>query len=366
MTVVPVAVESIAESDHALTLARYSQIIGEPECLIWGVSNASDDPGACQKIWSHEQRVNLARYLGEAQIEIEQIVGYPLSPKYFVGEQQPYACTRIRTRWRKLLAAGIKAVADISLAEVVDHTADPAVVTVNGVGALDPAEVHVYHPGTDAEVMPSSVDVTGGVLTIEIPRCRLVLAALEDTPSDGLDYSMVGTCLSSTPVPGNFECEVDVKRVYTDTSSQGTLVYPHGKTCTCSVTCTEDTDTACVYIRNADLGFVDALQAAIVGSVWTTTVCRCGRAPTYVRLNYLAGLTELTSQAEDAIVRLAHSKMPIAPCGCDTINALWSRDRHTPDVLDTERLNCPFGLSDGAWIAYQFAGAMRKRRMSSL
>lgn len=366
MTVVPVSVQAINESDNAVKLARYAQIVGMPECLVWGVNNPSDDPAACQKLWSHEQRVYIARYLGEAQVEIEQRVGYPLSPKYFTSEQQPYTCTRIQTNWTRVLAAGARAVADISLGEVVDHTTDPAVIIVNGVGLLNPDEVHVYHPGTDAEIVPSSIDVTGGMLTIEIPRCRLVLAALEDTPSDGLDYSLVGTCLSSTPVPGNFECEVDIKHVYTDPTLQGVLVYPHGKVCSCSHTCFEDTDTACVYVRSGEFGLMDVEHSSLVGSTWAAVTCRCGRKPTYVRINYLAGLLTLSAQAEDAIVRLAHSKMPIAPCGCDSINALWARDRNVPLVLDSERLNCPFGLNDGAWIAFQFAGAMIKRRMSVL
>lgn len=363
MTVVPVSVSSIDESDNAVKLARYAQIIDFPECALFGVNYSGDDLSACQHIWSHQERVVMARYLNEAQIEIEQVTHYPLSPKWFANEQHRYQCRSLKTNWTKIIAAGTKAVSNIALAEPVNHATDPAIVTVLAVGALDPNEVKVYHPGTDAEITPSSIDVTGGVLTIEIPRCRLVLAALENTPSDGLDYSDVGTCLTSFSFgnPGNFECEVDVKRVYNDTTNQGVLVYPHGKGCTCVTQCESDEDDACVWIRDSELGFVDARREAL-----SELTCACGNVPSYAKLNYYAGLLELNTQAEDAIVRLAHAKMPHPPCGCETVMQMWTRDRNIPQVLDSERLNCPFGLSDGSWVAWMFANAMETRRASVL
>lgn len=41
------------------------------------------------------------------------------------------------------------------------------------------------------------------------------------------------------------------------------------------------------------------------------------------------------------------------------VQEMWTRDRNTPDVLTAERLNCSFGFSDGAYIAWRFANAMR-------
>jgi hypothetical protein len=363
MTIVPVSVSSIDESDNAVKLARYAQIIEFPECALFGVRYDGDDLSACQHIWSHQERVIMARYLNEAQIEIEQVTHYPLSPKWFVDEQHRYQCRDLKTRWTKIIAAGVKAVANIALSEPVDHTTDPAIINVLNVGTLDPSEVHIYHPGTDAEITPSSIDVTGGVLTIEIPRCRMVLAALENTPSDGLDYADVGTCVTSFSfgAPGNFECEVDIKRVYNDTTDQGVLVYPHGKGCTCQPACESDEDDACVWVRDSYLGFVDARRAAL-----SSLSCTCGQAPAYAKINYYAGVTELTTQMEDAIVRLCHSKMPHPPCGCDTVMEMWKRDREIPAVLDSERLNCDFGLSAGAWTAWKFANAMQTARASVL
>lgn len=74
-----------------------------------------------------------------------------------------------------------------------------------------------------------------------------------------------------------------------------------------------------------------------------------------LRINYLSGLTALTAQDKSMIIRLAHAKMPNEPCGCDITQHMWSRDRNIPQILTAERLNCEFGLSDGAWMAWKYA-----------
>ena len=207
-----------------------------------------------------------------------------------------------------MIAGGIKGKTDISLGVAVSHAADPAVVGPIATTVTDENEIIVFHPGTDVEINPSAITISGGNVTIQIPRCRMVLASLAQTPADGLDYT------DTT----NFEQTVDVKRIYNDTSTQGELVYPHGKSCgcvgTCSCSCGEDTDTACIYVRDSETGIVDVLKATYSGGVWSRATTRCGCAQ-IARLNYYAGLDPLTPQAEDAIVRLAHSKMPDPPCG---------------------------------------------------
>lgn len=357
MTVISNTSTPLDESLNAVKLARYAQIAGYSECELFGVFKDPSDR-ACDSIFTHAQRARLVHYLGEAQDEIEQVVGYPLSPKYFVAEQMkiPSGKYRYKARWTRIIGAGVKAVTMISAAESVDHTTDPAVVGALATTVTDPDEIRVYHPGTTIEIIPSKITIAGGNVTIEIPRCRMVLAALEDTPPDGLDYNDTA----------NFEAEVDVAREYLDTTDPGVLVYPHLSTCGCCASCSEVTADACVYVRDARLGFVDVMRAEFISSVWTAAcACQCC-PPTYSRINYLAGLETLTPQAEDAIVRLAHAKMPSAPCGCGSIMELWTRDRHTPETLTRERENCPFGMSDGAWIAWRFANSMRTMRGSVL
>jgi hypothetical protein len=132
------------------------------------------------------------------------------------------------------------------------------------------------------------------------------------------------------------------------------LAYP--ESCT---GCVETTFDGCFYVRNPGVGILDVQQTST-----NSNLCNC--RPQLVRLNYLAGADVLTRQAEDAIIRLAHSKMPQEPCGCDVVKRLWGRDRNVPEVLTAERLNCPYGLNDGAWIAFQFAQSMKVYRSSNL
>jgi len=368
MPIVPAFGNHIDEGFNAVRLARYAQLAGFSECAFWGVYNEADPVNeACRPIQTLFQRQSIAKYLGEAQEEIEQVAGYPLSVRWFTDEV-PYNC-RVRARWQKVIEMGIMATADIALGAVVDHTTDPAVIGPIATTVTDVDEIHVYHPGTDIEIDPSSITIAGGNVTIEIPRCRLVIDP--DNPDGGWDYADVGMCGASVPVPGVFECEVDVKRVYNDSSTSATLVYPHKASCSsgscCCPTCSEYTHEACGYVYNSAGGLIDVLYASLVGSVWTAacSICYCS-TPELVRLYYRAGMTPLTAQAEDAIIRLAHAKMPKPPCGCGALMEMWTRDRNVPEVLDAARLNCPFGLSDGAWIAWKFANALAARRVVSM
>lgn len=349
MTVVA-SLSVLDESLSAVKLAQYAKIVGLHECNLFGV-NYGDVSSQCEPIWSLQQRAMLLRYLIESQEEIEQVAGFFLIPKYVVGEQHPYRYPLV-SKWGNILAVGIQAESDIDLAATVDYTNDPCEVTVTTTVADD--EIRIYHAGTDIEITPSKLTNTAGTLVIEIPRCRMVETAAQDTPSTGLDYTDVPPSGSSP-----FVFTVDVKRVYTDDTNTGVLVYPHSASdlCTCSVTCTEFTHEACAYARVPKTGVIDVIKTE--AGVPASSCVGFSRRAHYSRINYLSGMNPLTSQAEDCIVRLAHSKMPNQPCGCDVANQVWARDRHVPDQLDSQRLGNPFGTSDGAWVAWKFANSMK-------
>ncbi len=182
-----------------------------------------------------------------------------------------------------------------------------------------------------------------------------------DNPTAGIDYDTISNFLST----------VDVKRVYNDPSTHADLVWPHAGSCAgvpgCSCpTCSEYALTGCIYIRNAELGIVDVLPATYSSGAWSRTGTACCSKPERMRLNYRAGMNPTTTQAQDAIIRLAHSKMPEEPCGNNSVIAAWARDRNVPEALTRERLNCPFGLSDGAWIAWRFTQSLRIVRMGTM
>jgi len=350
MTVVP-SLSVLDESLSAVKLARYAAIVGLHECNLFGVNFG--DSSQCEPLWSLQQRAMLLRYLIEAQSEIEQVAGFFLMPKYVIGEQHPYRYPLV-SKWMKVIAMGVKAISNISLGKTVDYTNDPCEITVTTAVTND--EIRIYHAGTDIEITPSSMVNVAGTLTIEVPRCRMVEIAAQDTPQGGLDYNDVPPSGSSP-----FVFTVDVKRVYTDTTDTGDLVYPHSKSdglsCSCQVTCSEFLHEACAYLKVPKTGVIDVLKT---NNGIPSNACGCfSRRASYARINYLSGMDPLTSQAEDTIIRLAHSKMALKPCGCDIANSVWERDRHIPDQLDSQRLGNPFGVSDGAWVAWKFANALK-------
>lgn len=365
MTVVPAETQVVIE-DSAVPLARYAQILGINECAFWGVTGSDDY--ACHKVWTLEERRRLARYLAEAQDEIEQLVGYPLSPRYFASEQHPYLPT-VHTRWGKVIETGIKATSAISTGAAVNHATDPAVIGPIATTVTDEGEIRVYYPAslvgsdTEAEINPSRITISGGNVTIQIPRCRMVHPTYIDNPDAGLDYTNTATYFLQT---------VDVKRVYTDASTQGVLVWPHKDSdgrcsCLCGCdNCSESTETACLYVRNGETGAIDVMQADYASGAWSAKceTCYCSR-PELARVSYKAGIT-VTRQLEECIIKLAHTKMPFAVCSCDITAKAWEADRFIPPVLTSERLNCTLGLSNGAWTVYRWIVSNRLMRASVL
>lgn len=341
----------------AVPLWLYAETIGYAGDAFFGIIR--DDPPAYhmnKPLWRKSERDMVEHFLSEAQEEIEQVCGYPLVACWIEDEEHDYGYPLL-SDWAKVVEVGVQATASISAGEAVDHTNDPAVIGpfVDATGA-DEDEIKVFHPGTAVEIFPSSITIAGNTVTIEIPRCRLLTE--EAYAEFGVDYEDTG-------VGGSFELTVDVVRVYNDPSTQGTLVWSHGSS-SC-VRCTGTTDDACIVVTDKAIGEMDILPATYSGGAWTSTAwsCYC-HMPDRVRINYRAGLTELTKRARDAIMRLAHAKMPHNPCNVDPPLWMWQADRNVPRALTAQRINCPFGLSDGAWQAFQFAKSMSVIRGSVL
>jgi hypothetical protein len=356
---VVVSDSTLLAEDSVVTLALYQKVIGYPECAFFGVNMTGEVTRGRCRIVLKSDRDAIQDALAESQQEIEQVTGFPLQPKWFANEQHQYGPVAPGLRYRqwlrapviltkktKIIEIGVRAEAAISAGEAVDHTNDPAVIGPVATTVTDEDEIHIFHPGTDIEIDPSSIAISGGNVTIEVPRCRMVKASLADNPSQGLDYTDLT----------NFEATVDVKQVYNDSSQEATFVHP--KRCDCS----EDTQSGCIYVDDYEIGVLEVSRNG------NCTACGC--IPDFVRINYRAGLNSvgdaIEQQVRDMVIRLAHSKMPYEPCGCDLGANMWRRDRNIPTTLTRERVNCPFGLSDGAWFAWQQANAIKVWRASAI
>jgi hypothetical protein len=347
--IIPLLNSLIDERDSVVKLAQYAQMIGMTEDGFWGVSNAATSNDSCKTIWGLQDRVRIARYLKDAQEEIERLILFPLTPRWITDEQQYYA-SPVHAKWRKIIEGGFRNTADIQLGAAVSHVTDPAVV-IAATLLTDESEIAVFHPGTDVEIYPSDISIAGNVVTILIPRARMVTLAAQDNPSSGLAYATLS----------NFEATVDIKRVFNDVSIQAGLVWAHRNTSSCDCgcepccgTCGDYTETACEYILNPETGAISVLPASWSGSGgWSAfcPTCYC-EAPTRMILNYRAGLSPVTEDTLQAVVSLAHAKMPTAPCGCDS-----TLDRYRTDIEVVEFAQTrPFGLNKrGAFRAMDYA-----------
>lgn len=333
-----------------ISLVRYAQRIHQNECAFWGVANPAEvEIGyGCDTIWSKWMRDDISYYLAEAQQEIEQQINFPICTRWFTDEQHDLTCP-IQTDWGYVIEGGVMALADIADSEAVDYSTDPAVIGPIATTLTDTDEIAIFYPGSLVQIYPETMEITGGFLTIWIPRCRMVAADQLENPVQGWDYNDLD----------NFTTTVDVKRVYNDPSTQAELIWRNCNTCESQI------QDACIYVRNGKIGSVEVRAGTYsADSGWTPTNLFCKPVES-VRLNYRAG-TAMTWQMEDTIIRLAHSKMPDELCGCETFMRHWRRDRHVPEILTKERYSVPWGLSDGAYTAWRFTQSMKMYRGATL
>lgn len=298
----------------AVTLEHYAWLIGYSESAIFGVYKQDDyENDECRAMWTLQQRNYMLRYFQEAQEELENETRRLFSPTWVTGNLADTGNDRLTdvqtckisyyTKWNNLIQMGRKTPNILGLDVVVDHSSDPAIIgpiPVNTAIVTNLNFVKVYYPGTTIEINPSNIYLIGTDLYIEIPRVRMVEFSLRDNPSSGVLYTDIA----------NFASLVDI-----------------------------------VYLQTVDLNSIVEFGNGSAG-LW-----------------YLAGEIIPTVQEKDMIIRLAHSKMPDEPCGCEVAQRLWKRDRNIPDILTADRLQCPFGINDGAWIAYKWSQSFRKLRM---
>lgn len=363
--------ELVATPNCAVSLARYAKLINYEEAAFWGVLWDNQYLRGCDPLWSEYERMSVQNALAEAQQEIEQVIGYPLCPTYITGtysdnprwfdQQSISRIGRQITRYPRILAAGVGVTELLASEEEIDYDT----LATDGLGVVGPistsatsaSEIKIFYPDSSREITPSKIILSGGNVTIHIPKYRMVKQEFLNEQDQTVRYENIAFFLSS----------VDVKRTYTDPSEQAVLVRPNCRNNRCAGGCYECTQTACMYIRDPFLGVVDVAPATWDEELeeWSNQVV-CAGNYSIVRLNYLAGIRTLDLQAEMAIVRLAHAKMGRPPCQCDKTGQMWQKDYDITGAVTRERVNCPFGLSSGSWHAYKWALSMKAVRASVL
>ena len=339
MPIIPSAVYNATREASTLKLAHYAQIIRYDENAFFGINSPTNRERAVRKIFTKIDRDMIARELGAAQDDIESVLLYPLGEKWFENEQHNRNMrNRFFTLWSQVRTLGTRTVSTIAAGVALNHSADPATIPPTVTTVTDVDEIHFYQAGTDVEVFPSVLALSGGNVNASFPRARLVKESAQENPSTGWEYADTG-------VNGPFMQTIDIRRVYTDTTNVGVFVWPLGKQ-NCPE-CKEDTEPACGYVRSTIAGTVTLLPE-------NTTHCLYHGA-TQLRLNYSAGLP-LSPVAEDAIIHLAHARMAVMPCSdSDPLMMLWKQDRFVPEQISEDRANARFGVTEGAWRAWVYA-----------
>lgn len=354
------AIPPVPWQNTAVPLHLYAQTLRLDECALWGVYYDGQQQYDCGTIWTPMKRWQLAHALAQAQLLMEQELGYPMVPTWIRGDTidpdprwydvqaVPKNLSFGITRWGMLQVFGVKAETDLGEQEI-DYDTEPATIAI---ATDNPAsEYQFFYPDTDVRIYPSHVTTAANVHTFHFPKCRLVTNYSND--ETGWDFTE-----SSNFLPG-----IDARRVYNDPSTNIEFVAAHR-----SSTGAYDPDgvrtvTAAAVVNNMSLGLFSGRIANYADGSWTTAGANCPGAPyDQMRLYYKAGLPALSTDFVINLIRLAHSLLPEEPCGCRTVTYLWSQDSKIPQVVTADRANCPFGISDGAWQAYQFVRqrALRK------
>jgi hypothetical protein len=342
MPVIPSAQYNATPEPSALKLARYAQLIRYDENAFFGINAPTNRERAVRKIFTKIDRDMIARELGAAQTDIESVLCFPLGQKWFVLEQHDRNRKNLLfTSWAHVQVLGARAVADIDTGVALDHSADPATIPSTVTTVTDVSEIHFYEAGTDVEVFPSVLELSGGEINASFPRARLVKESKQENPATGWSYDDTGP-------GGPFMQELDIRRVYTDSSAVGVFVWPLGKD-HCPE-CSEDTEPACGYIQSTTSGVVTLLPDQSGNCYY------CGA--TKLRLT-------LDSLAEDSIIHLAHARMAVMPCtDSDPLMMLWKQDRFVPSDISEQRANARFGVTEGAWRAWVYATKNKHFRMT--
>lgn len=283
----------------------------------FGVNHA-DSAYRANKIWTREERRSLQVALNTAQIEIEKMLGYELKPTIHSLEPHPYTLQIFKTKFPFIIHLG-KAVETDLPNETLSYAAEPATISLE---TDDPDSIHIYHPLTNTEIIPTERSYSDPILTLSIPRYLL----LEDNnnPIEGWTYSDLD----------NYITEVQVKQITFD-------------------------DTYALQ-SNKKLLLIDAEKGLLQID---PTDC-----PTTSKMyvNYQSGKQALDEHSRDILVGYTHTKMPIPPVEDQAIKLAWLWDRDIPQNMSTPQRECPLGQFTAAYKTFRYASLNRVHRTTPL
>lgn len=312
-------------SQLGLTLDRYQELMGLPICAFNGVNYGGEShDSSCLDIVNQSQRDTLAMYLLQAEEIREEELGYFLTPKWRVEEHEVGRDNPFILEKKYLVEVGWPTWALLSEDEAIDFGTGPFStdnppndpITITLATTVSVYDIAVTYPDEKVLIHPSSVTSSGGVVTIKIPRCRLVDPAYNDDREDPLDY--YGDYFLDT---------VDIYCYYADPQygAEFKWIQPN-----CDTDCEPNCQPACAIVSGArayELSIVRLFPATYSSGAWTRTNCfSYSQKPDSARITYKSGRRPSLAN-ELYTIRLAHTLMPRPPCSCDIVKQKWERDR---------------------------------------
>jgi len=364
-----------ARTETLLPLDRYAEFMAINQDAFNQVYNPEQPyPSDCNDVWLQQGytggsdrivgREDVARAISIAEKQIADFLGFYPAPTWTVMEEHTWPYPKrgiqtsyppIRTEWGKLISGGVEAetllVADQAIAyqdRDNDGVDDTAIITVAEADWEDASisEVVVYAPDSDVEETPWEIrnlemeELDSGELQITGPRSYFAGVFPAGDPSEG--YSLWNdTEELQLGTDANFLTQVDVYRRYNDTSTQAKLVYRGTPARTCATSLCETTcQDACIVIHRKRLGAVVTVPASYSDDSWTLSTFTGNMIPDAVRLWYYSGLprqvddNRIRPDLAEAIVRLANTHLPKAPCGCSLTRERYERDWEEQEMTD--------------------------------
>lgn len=305
-------------------------------------------------------REEVAECIARAEDTIARELGYNVMPTWEADEYAHFidpanrelwsqSPINLRGRWSALKtnrgyvqSGGIEAKTLIDDAVAIVYTDtnsdgyfETATITV-ATTVLLPEEIAIYYPGKSGsslwEIRPITVTITGGVATIVCRREQLVIEAAMESFNP---RSVIGTDAAS------FLTTVDVYRHWNDPSTQVSFLWgPYANACGCSSgdceTCTSDTQTGCMSVRDSRRGLVGTSPADwnTTDLVFNSAAFTVFHSPDRARLWYRAGwkdnrnaLPNIQMDRDWAVIvaRLAVSYMDRVICSCQNVTSLFQR-----------------------------------------
>jgi hypothetical protein len=357
--------------DTHLSLEEYWEFLQIDECAGYGIRNYGEETGkGCGDYWDQDERFWMAAAIAKAEkrMKKDRHLGYPIRREYIGTEEYEYDWP-VHLRNFYVRGVGVEAESTIQAGQAITlsngSVNDPVEFTV-AVTFTDPDELIIYYVDqTKYRIRPSSVVISGGVATVQIPRCRLLKS----------DYFINYATDAERPDYENdsyFVTSVDVVRNYLNTHTGNNLVWVRYEPAVCCLSCVtlascepgtpcgESLQLACGYVLDQKLGLAQFEPATYDedDGAWTQADYSVNRRPDGIQVNYMAGrfdrYDDIDEDIKRAIVAVAHNNLPEAYCSCAMQQRYYKRDVKPIEAVVRFALGPPtWGIHEASEIVHE-------------